>query len=120
MTIIHNFTNIYIILFFKAKCESQVNNRIIFVDHKDIYYLKADNKYTEVHLFDKSYLVNMTLAELEGKLGADFIRLHRSNLVNRNYIKEIIKLLSRKWIVRLTDKIGTELPVSRESHDKLL
>ncbi|MCF7918433.1 MAG: LytTR family DNA-binding domain-containing protein [Candidatus Cloacimonetes bacterium] len=95
------------------------NNRIIFVDYKDIYYLKADNKYTEVHLFEKSYLINQTLTELESKLGGDFVRLHRSNIVNRNYISEIIKLFTRKWVARLTDKANTELPISRESREKL-
>jgi len=96
------------------------NNRIIFVDHKDIYFLRSDSKYTRIHLYDKSYIVNISLAELESKLGKDFIRLHRSNIVNRNHIGEIIKLLSRKWIARMTDKTESELPISRGSHDKLL
>ena len=103
-----------------TKLAISFNNRIIFVDHKDIYFLRSDSKYTRIHLYDKSYIVNMSLSELESKLSNDFIRLHRSNIVNRNHIGEIIKLLSRKWIARMTDKIESELPISRGSHDKLL
>jgi len=103
-----------------TKLAISFNNRIIFVDHKDIYFLRSDSKYTRIHLYDKSYIVNISLAELESKLSNDFIRLHRSNIVNRNHIGEIIKLLSRKWIARMTDKIESELPISRGSHDKLL
>jgi len=94
-------------------------DKIIFIDPKDIYYILADKKYTEVHLFQKKYLLSKTLTELEIELGNDFVRLHRSNLVNRNCIGEVLKLSSRKWIVKLTDKNETELPVSRDYQDRL-
>ena len=97
----------------------EYNNRIIFVDFEDIIFFKADNKYTSVNLEDKSYLIDKSLTTLEETLNDDFIRIHRSCLVNRNYISEVIKLSSRKWIVKLRDKNNTELPVSRDSHDLL-
>ncbi len=95
-------------------------NRIIFIDIEDIYYLLADNKYTEIHQFQKKYLISKSLTELEKELGNNFIRLHRSNLVNKKYIKEVLKLSARKWVVKLTDKSQTELPVSRNYKNKLL
>ncbi|MDO9577173.1 MAG: LytTR family DNA-binding domain-containing protein [Candidatus Cloacimonadales bacterium] len=97
-----------------------LNDRIIFIDPEEIYYLQADNKYTEIHLHHKKYLISKTLAELEKELGKKFLRLHRSSLVNRDYIGEILKLSSRKWVMKLTDKNGTELPISRDYRDRLL
>lgn len=94
-------------------------DKIIFIDPKEIYYVLADKKYTEVHLFQKKYLLSKTLTDLENELGNNFLRLHRSNLVNRNCIGEVLKLSSRKWIVKLTNKAETELPVSRDYQEKL-
>ncbi len=97
----------------------EYNNRIIFMDYKDIYFFKSDNKYTSVNLKNKSYLIDKSLISLEEILDDDFIRIHRSCLVNRNHISEVIKLSSRKWVVKLRDKDQTELPVSRDSHELL-
>ncbi|MCD4819354.1 MAG: LytTR family DNA-binding domain-containing protein [Candidatus Cloacimonetes bacterium] len=96
-----------------------ISNRIIFINSDEIYYLQADNKYTEVHLFQKKYLISKTLTELEDELGSVFLRLHRSSLINQKYIGEVLKLSSRKWVVKLTDKKQTELPVSRNYREKL-
>lgn len=102
-----------------ARLAVHLADKIIFIDPKEIYYILADKKYTEVHLFQKKYILSKTLSELENDLGNDFIRLHRSNLVNRNCIGEVLKLSSRKWIVKLTDKTETELPVSRDYQERL-
>lgn len=102
-----------------TKIAVSLADRIIFLAPDEIYYIKADNKYSEVHLKDKKYLVSKSLQELEKQLGSNFIRLHRSNLVNREYVKEVIKLSSRKWVAKLSDKANTELPISRDYREKL-
>lgn len=102
-----------------SKIAVSVADRIIFIDPEEIYYIKADNKYSEVHLKDKKYLVSKSLNELEKLLGSEFIRLHRSNLVNREYITEVIKLSSRKWVAKLSDTAHTELAISRDYREKL-
>ena len=62
-----------------------------------------------IHLFEKKYTLSKTLTELEKELGNDFLRIHRSSLINKKYIGEIHKISSRKWVVKLTDKAKTEL-----------
>lgn len=94
-------------------------DRMIFIEPEEIRFFQADNKYTEVHLFQKKYLLSKTLNELEKELSANFVRLHRSNIVNKDHVKEVLKLSSRKWIVKLDDKLQTELPVSRDLQEKL-
>ena len=77
-----------------------MNNDIIINIHIDDYdlpvkissvpYIKARNYYSEVIVNDKIYLIRETLNEWEKKLrDYDFIRIHKSNLVNLAYIRTI-------------------------------
>lgn len=90
-------------------------NRIILVDYEDICYLKAEAKYVNiclsngiVHLTDKS------LQELESKLSSDFIRIHRSYIVNKRYVSEIEKYFKGTLILHLNDKDHTKLKSSEK------
>ncbi len=94
----------------------QADNKIVFLTPDEIYFCSSDSKYTRIHTYNDSYLVTKTLSQLETELGKSFLRLHRGNLVNSIYIKEIIKLSSVKWIARMQDKKHTELPISRGAH----
>ncbi len=107
------------VLKMESKIAVTLSDRIIFLSPEDIYFIKADNKYSEIHLKDKKYLISKSLNELEKQLGNNFVRLHRSNLVNREHISEVIKLSSRKWIAKLSDAKNTELPISRDYKEKL-
>lgn len=107
------------VLKIESKIAVTLSDRIIFLSPEDIYFIKADNKYSEIHLKDKKYLISKSLNELEKQLGNNFVRLHRSNLVNREHISEVIKLSSRKWIAKLSDAKNTELPISRDYKEKL-
>lgn len=55
----------------------------------DIECLEADRNYVSVHTRERSYLLRQTLASLEKSLRADdFLRVHRSTIVNRALIRE--------------------------------
>ena len=63
---------------------------------------------------DQEHIVDFTLGELEGRLDkAEFVRVHRSNIVNVRSIREIVKWFGGKLKVKLKDKTQTELVVSR-------
>ncbi|WP_251358474.1 LytTR family DNA-binding domain-containing protein [Kangiella sp. TOML190] len=53
----------------------------------DIIFLHADQKYTEVYLSHTSYLTSDSLKEFEQNFSGYFLRIHRSTLVNRNFLK---------------------------------
>ncbi len=53
---------------------------------KDILFLHSDQKYTEVHLTDEVLLSSDSLKDLEQRFADDFIRIHRSTLVNRQHL----------------------------------
>ena len=71
-----------------------VGQSIKFIELDDVVYLKADNTYTEIFTADEKMLVvSRTLKNFEDMLqsNSDFIRTHKSYLVNKNYVTEIVK-----------------------------
>jgi len=80
------------------------------VEEEHISYLVADNNCTSLHFNDGSkYLDSKTIKVFEQMLSADrFIRIHKSHIININYLKEYS---NKDGIVILQD--GTELSVSR-------
>ncbi len=95
-------------------------DKIILMDADNITYFEAKDKYTFLHTVDHEYIVQPTLAELEKKLDKlVFVRIHRSVIVNINFIREMVKWFGGKYKVRLKDKSGTELVVSRGYVDQI-
>jgi len=97
-----------------------LGDRIILVDVADIAYFEAKEKCTYLHAGDKEYVLDGTLAELEGRLdGAKFVRIHRAFIVNVRFIREIVRWFAGRYKVRLNDKPGTELIVTRGYADAI-
>ncbi len=64
--------------------------RIHFVKPEDIDWIEAASNYAELHVGEDSYLVRETLDAMEGKLDPEnFIRIHRSRIVNIDRVREI-------------------------------
>jgi len=87
-----------------------IGDRIILVECEDVTYFKAEDKY--VRLFtssDKSYLSNWTMNRLESSLPDNFIRVHRSYIVNRDHILDIRKYFKGKLMLKLNDAEGTSI-----------
>ncbi|MGH7331922.1 MAG: LytR/AlgR family response regulator transcription factor [Candidatus Rokuibacteriota bacterium] len=60
-------------------------------------------------------LVEHVLGELENRLDPrKFVRIHRSVLVNLDWVQNIVRPLGGGLVVRMTDRAGTELQVARE------
>ncbi|WP_420582577.1 LytR/AlgR family response regulator transcription factor [Reichenbachiella sp.] len=57
----------------------------------DVYYIKSDADYTEIHLTDKKHLSSETLKNWEEKLAQQkFLRVHKSYLVNTCKITKLV------------------------------
>lgn len=95
-------------------------DKILLIDADSVTYFEAKDKYTFLHTIDHEHIVELTLAELEDKLDKlTFVRIHRSVVVNINYVREMVKWFGGKYKVRLKDKPGTELIVSRGYVDRI-
>ncbi|NIR48377.1 response regulator transcription factor [candidate division KSB1 bacterium] len=103
-----------------TRLQVRVGDRIRFLDVDEIYFFEADEKYVSVHTYDETILISKSLQQLESELPAeDFVRVHRSAIINLNHVAEFVKWFSGTYRVRMRDKKKTKLPVSRKSRTKL-
>ena len=99
----------------------RVGDRIDLVDPDDILYFQSDNKYTKVKTSTKEYVIDTTLLELEQKLNPKkFVRIHRSTIVNLDWIAELHKWFGGRLKVCLRDNPSIELIASRSYAAKLV
>lgn len=91
--------------------------RILLVDVNQIRSIESAGNYLRFNLQDESHLVRDTLTAFETKLDPDqFVRIHRSTIVNRNHVKELIPSDSGEYTV-ITDN-GKQLTLSRSYRDR--
>lgn len=85
---------------------------------EDVLYVTSALNYVELHVRERTFLVRMTMNELEGKLDStSFVRIHRRAIVNVAWI-ETIDRTEHGESVKLKD--GTVLPLGRGYRDRLI
>jgi DNA-binding LytR/AlgR family response regulator len=90
------------------------NNRIMLVDVKDIGRLEGEGHYTTIVATGDRYLSNLSLSVLESRLDPQrFMRVHRSHIVNLDYVSEIIRE-DDGFLVALQEPLGPPVPVSKQ------
>src|SRR3954469_9080955 len=99
----------------RTKLMVRANNRYLIVDANDVIYATIDNGLiTLVTTLFEGQSNYRTIEELQASLDRDmFWRVHRSYLVNINRIKEVVPWFKSSYQLRMDDKKGTEVPVSR-------
>ena len=89
---------------------------VFFFIPSEIVRLEGENNYTRFYFANqKPMLVSRTLKEYEDILAEhDFIRAHKSHLVNKKYVKH----LDKEGLLWLTD--GSHIAVSRRKKEEVL
>jgi two-component system LytT family response regulator len=96
----------------------KATGRVYFLKTEDIDWIEACGNYVNLHTGDETHLLRETLGHLEGRLDPEkFLRIHRSRLVNIDYIKELSPLFNGDYTVTLHN--GMELTLSRTYRDRL-
>jgi ABC-2 type transport system ATP-binding protein len=99
-----------------AKQEGKVD----LVDPADIYYVMAQGDRTFLQTAEGQIPTQFTLAELEKRLArSGFFRAHRGYLVNLQHVKEVIPFTRDSYTLRLKDKDGTQIPLSKSAAKEL-
>ena len=86
------------LLRFKKKQSKQIHKTLClksykdykYLNTKDILFLKADNNTTDFYIKDGSTIsAYKTLKTFENTLPGNFLRIHKSYIVNKNYVSRI-------------------------------
>ena len=73
----------------------QTSKKLITIAVKDIVRIEAFGDYSKLFTKENSFLSNFGISVLETKFNTDiFIRVHRSAIININFVKEVSKNLT--------------------------
>jgi two-component system, LytTR family, response regulator len=90
----------------------KAGGRVVFIDVDEIHWVEAAANYVKLKTAKDSYLLREAIGHVSDRLDPDqFIRIHRSTIVNVKQIKELQPCNSGEYIVVL--KSGKELSCSR-------
>ena len=96
----------------------KVGDKILLIKPEEISHLEARDKYVFiVTVSNIEYITDFSLAALEVKLPAPFLRVHRSVIVNCDKIKEIHKGFSGTFTIIMKDKDLTKIHTGRSYSD---
>ncbi len=99
-----------------SKIPIKQGNKTVLVDPNDILYIQASGYYAEIFVGAKKYVLRESLNNLAEILGNDvFVRVHRSTIINLNFVDEIIHSEYSEIDAKMTD--GKLLHISK-SHKK--
>jgi two-component system LytT family response regulator len=92
--------------------------RILFLDPDEVHWIQANGNYVMLHCDGGSHLMRGTLADVEALLSdGKFLRIHRSVIVNANYVREVQPWPTGEYILKL--RSGKELTVTRKYKQNL-
>lgn len=97
-----------------TRIPSKRGDKIRILSDDDIIYFSSENKLVFAFEYDAKHLLNYTLDALQNRLDPDkFFRIHRSTIVNLNYVKTIESWFKGGYRLTVKDKSGTQLTISR-------
>ena len=95
------------------KIAARKAKRIVLLPVREVTHVSIEDKLIFIHTPSERYLSDRALNELEEMLRpAGFFRISRSDLVNLEYVRELLPMFSGTCKVKLST--GAELDVSRE------
>lgn len=92
--------------------------KVLLVPVLDVVYFKAEQKYVTARTREREFLLEESLAQLEGEFGGRFMRIHRNCLVARDAVagyereQEVPGEGEAHWALILSG-VAERLPVSR-------
>jgi two-component system LytT family response regulator len=92
--------------------------RVLFLSIEDIRWFEAEENYVRIHTASESHLLRETIGRLESRLDPrSFIRIHRSSIVNLQYVKEVKREANGDATVVLTG--GEKIALSRSYRSRI-
>ena len=96
----------------------KTGGKVLFLRSLDMDWVEAAGNYVRLHVGGESYLYRESMKNMESRLDDDqFVRIHRSAIVNLDRIRELQPWFHGEYVVILQD--GTKLMASRVFSDRL-
>jgi len=88
----------------------KADGQLHFLNQPDIRWVEGQGDFVKLHLKERGLMVRMTLTKIEEMLDPEiFVRIHKSTIVNLNYVRRVMPMLARSHGMELDD--GTALPI---------
>ncbi len=98
----------------------RTGDRIILLRYDNIVYMEAQDKYVFVFTRDgQKHLTDQSLNTLLEKLPAQFQRVHKSYIINKERIKEMHRHFNSRYLFVMEDKSATHITSGRTYHDEI-
>jgi two-component system LytT family response regulator len=103
---------------YTARIVFKSRGRILFLPVTDIRWIGAEENYVRICTGKESHLLRETMTGLEQRLDPSmFLRVHRSAIVNLQYVKEVRTESQGDFVVHLVT--GQKVAMSRSYHSRL-
>jgi two-component system LytT family response regulator len=90
----------------------QKSEKLFNLPVEEIIFLEASGDYTVINAKNDQFVSSLGIGKIEELLNPEiFIRVHRSTIVNINFLKEIERHFNGGMIVKMLN--GKSFPVSR-------
>ncbi len=86
------------------KLPIKLGNKVHFIHTNQIKYIEASGYYAEIKTEEKQYLLRESLSNLIVRLSKiEFIRIHRSTIINLEYLQELVHSSYNELDVKMKD-----------------
>lgn len=93
-----------------ARLVVKADGQLHFLNQCDIRWVEGQGDFVKIHLKERGLLVRMTMNKMEELLDpAQFVRIHKSTIINLSSVRRVIPMLARSHGMELDD--GTALPI---------
>lgn len=100
-----------------GKLKIKASGKIHFIDFAELTMIKGFDYYIKVHTTQSVYLVRESLKSILERLPVQFVRIHKSSLINLNQLKSLEPLSRGNYEVLLAT--GDKLIMSKGYREKL-
>jgi DNA-binding LytR/AlgR family response regulator len=90
----------------------RANRKTVKLPLATIQYIESISDYLKVHTPDQTYLTKEKISVIEQKLPEQFLRIHRSFIINTRHLKA--------YTPEIVELGGQELPISRSMRRKVM
>lgn len=98
----------------------KTGDRINLIRFDNISFMESSDKYVYINTIDgQKHLTDQSLTLLEEKLPAQFYRIQKSYIINKDRIKEMHRHFNSRYLFVMDDKANSRLTSGRTYHDTI-